>query len=307
MTDFCQDLVGRVTVQKVPGDNIYSNTITVACGDLANPVNVIIENTYPSNYTFNRDGDRWYLLHTCLCLDKEKWIHDTSTVFINLNTGETRKTTSLSFWRGSLQMSPNGKLAIIDAGITASSARQIMVIDLTDWGNVTIIYREEIWSYIDYDTRFDNDSNVVFEYILEFWILDDKVSLVGQGTAYNEEFCKYLWNEIHPGVEIEKYYSGSETDLLEVGGEKTFVTVKVTHARNPALITPDTPEKWNEVEDRWNHGNPDAPKKYKQVLESAVFLDEMEIIKTEKSVGVPKKRNNIKVDETNFEQFLDNH
>lgn len=304
MTDFCQDLVGRVTVEKVSTENIYTNTVTVACGDLTNPKNVIVENTYPTYYTFNRDGDRWYLLHTCLCLDKKKWIHDTSTVFINLNTGETRKTSSLSYWRGRLTMSPNGKLAIIDAGIQASSARQIMVVDLTDWDNMTIIYREEIWSYIDYNTRFDEDNNVVFEYILEFWILDDKVSLVGEGTAYNDEFCKYLWNESHPGVEIEKFYTGSETDLLEVGGEKTYVTVKVTHARNPALITPDAPEKWMEVLDRWNHGNPDAPKKYKQVLESSVFLDEMEIIKTEKNVGMPKKRNNIKVDETNFEQYL---
>jgi len=44
-------------------------------------------------------------------------------MFVNLATGEHHKTHSLSFWRGSLEISPNGMLGIIEAGIMASSAR----------------------------------------------------------------------------------------------------------------------------------------------------------------------------------------
>jgi hypothetical protein len=273
----------RIIVQKISDKN--GNTVTVKCGDLENPFEVIIENTYGSGHKFVRDDCIWYLIHAINVENAH------TTVFVNLNTGETRKTISLNYWRGSLTMSPNGKLAIIKGGIIASSAVQILVYDLTDWDNVNIIYREEIWTFIEYNVRFDKDSNVVFEYTFEFWSLDDKVSLVGQETAIDDEFCKYLWNENNSGIEMKKYYSGSSDDLMKAGGEKIWITVTVTHARNPTLITPDAPEKWKIAES-------------KKVYESEVFLDEMEIIKTEKHLGTPKKRNNFQVTTANFEQFL---
>lgn len=80
----------RITVQKVSDKTIYGNTITVKCGDLENPKEVVVENTYDTGYTFVRDGCTWYLLHTGDVVKREY-----TTVFINLNTGESRKTGSL--------------------------------------------------------------------------------------------------------------------------------------------------------------------------------------------------------------------
>lgn len=296
LEDVCEDLIGRISYQK------ENRTLTLLCGDLTNPVPVKIENTYPSKYTFNRNGEKWYLLGTNSWADKEKTKYDASSVFINLATGEVRRTPSLDFWKARIQYSPNGMLVIVDAGITASSARQILVVDLTNWDNITVIYREEIWSYKDYEVRFDDNSNVIIEYTLEFLILDDKASLVCGGRACNYEFSEYVWKEINPNVEMKKYYSSSETEVFDLGGEKTQIIVTVTHARNPALITPDAPEKWDEEKDRWNTEDPNLPKKYKKMFDSYVFLDEMDTVKIEKTVA--RKRNNMKIDETNFERFI---
>jgi len=271
----------RIFIQKKSNVNIYDNNVKFLCGDLSNPIEVVIEDTYLTNQIFTRDGETWYMLHT-----RNKF-----TVCVNLDTGETRKIRSLNFWRGKIQISPNGKLAVITAGITASSWCQILVVDLYDWDNVTVIHREEI--FIDFEVRFDDDdNNVIFEYLFDFRILDDQVSLVYGDNE--EKFSKYLWEVTNVDKQIEempKYYSASSEELLSAGGEETTIKVTLTRKRNPSLISPDRTEKWDS-------------KKNKKIYQSYITLDEMEIIKTEKQKIIKTKRNNIQVNELNFEEYL---
>jgi len=71
-------------------------TLTIKCNNRV----VVVENvTYVPNYTFERDGGIWYMIYISTLLDKELWIHDSYTMFINLDTGETHKVPDLSFCR----------------------------------------------------------------------------------------------------------------------------------------------------------------------------------------------------------------
>jgi hypothetical protein len=95
--------------------------ITVLCG-LNKDIEVNIDYIdYLSTFTFERDGDVWYLLHTWT----KTWGDgsNSSSVFINLRTGEHHSTPTFNMWRGYLSISKNGKLVLIEAGIMASSAR----------------------------------------------------------------------------------------------------------------------------------------------------------------------------------------
>jgi len=297
-TTYTGPLEGRVDFEEPEESPLGKKyTTTVKCGDLANPIIVTIENTsYLPDYLFDRDGCKWAFCHSALCLDKEKWLWDTSTTFINIETGENHKTPSLSFWRGSILPSADGKLVIIDAGICASSARKVYVVDLTDWKNVTIIHYEELWTNHEYSVTFNDDNDVVFEYIYEFVSIDDHVHLLEGGSVHDSEFVKYMNDQTGSS---EKYSIGEE-DIISASGTKTIITVKVTRRRNPDKITKiPFEEKAAEPKIRW-----EEPKKYKPFYESCIWLDEMDIISCEKILGLLKKRNNKEVTTENFEQFL---
>lgn len=126
---------------------------------------VTVENFYYQSGTiFKRpDNCMWFICHT--------WTGDTNTsntIFINLSTGQKCVTKSLMLWRGKLTFSPDGNYLLIDAGIMASSARQIFLIDITDLNNINVIYREEIWNEIrDYECWFNNMHDLVTKYVYD--------------------------------------------------------------------------------------------------------------------------------------------
>jgi hypothetical protein len=117
---------------------------------------------YESNYTFCRDNCLWYLCHTWTRTwgDGAK----SNTVFINLDTGDRYDTNSLSFWRGSLTISPNGYLALITGGIYASSDAFIGVVDLSNLPRVELLHYELFFSNVG--VKFQNDNSIIFTYPL---------------------------------------------------------------------------------------------------------------------------------------------
>jgi hypothetical protein len=271
-------------------------TLTIKCNNRV----VVVENvTYVPNYTFERDGGIWYMIHNSTLLDKELWIHDSYTTFINLDTGETHKVPYLSFWRGQIEISPNGKFAAIDAGICGSSARKIYIVDLTDWENVTITHYEEIWTFIDYTVSFNDNSDSVFTYTFYFAVLDNHVSLMEEDSITDKDMITAIHAE--NGYALTKYHRCDVDELYAIGGIKKTITTQVTRRRNPEKITskPFDEKAAEPKESRWVE-----PKKYKQFYESCIWLDEMDIIDTTHAVGRPKVRNNIEVTTDNFEQYL---
>jgi len=271
-------------------------TLTIKCKDRI----VTFEGvSYVSDYTFERDGGIWYMVDSSTLLDKEGWVYDSYTIFIDLDTGETHKVPCLSFWRGKLEMSPNGKFAAINAGICASGATKIYIVDLTDWENVTIIHYEEIWSFIDYTISFNDNSDSVFTYTFDFAILDNHVSLIEQDTISDKDMIKAIHDENKD--EIKEYCSSDVDEIYEMGGIKQTIITKVTRRRNPDKITsrPFDEKAAEPTENRWAE-----PKKYKQFYESCIWLDEMDIVETKHDVVRPKVRNNIEVTTSNFERYL---
>lgn len=95
--------------------------LTVMCGENKDTPVVIDCLNYLSKFVFERDGCMWYLCHTWT----KTWGEGSysNSVFINLDNGENFKTTTFSLWRGDLSISKDGKIILIDAGRTASSAR----------------------------------------------------------------------------------------------------------------------------------------------------------------------------------------
>ena len=118
---------------------------------------------YLSFTTFKRqDGNMWYLCHTWT----KTWGEGSrsGSTFINLSTGERYDVNSLSFWRGTLQISPDGNMILIDAGIMASSARKILVYDISCLPKMETIHYEEFWYGIQYSVSFNENNEYVCTY-----------------------------------------------------------------------------------------------------------------------------------------------
>jgi len=275
-----------------------NKTLTIKCGDLVKPILVTIEDIgCNTNHTFQRDGDCWAWFTTMKPIDVSKY--ECRGVFVNLKTGEKRVTnTTLTDFRSTTKFSPNGKLAIIDAGISASSARKVMVIDLTDWDNVKPIYHEEIWDCVDYNVEFDADSNAVFSYVFKLWAFGDKVSLSQNDSVYDEEFLEYFNSVVYPdSAKPASHYIDRET-LLSNGAECTAITHTITRKYNLVLVTPDSNNKWSiEHGDRWSGAN-------KRYLGLLILVNEMDLVSETSVKGVSKTRNNVQIDETNFRNYI---
>lgn len=115
--------------------------LIVKCGDNKDIIVQVDFLYYLSEFTFNRDGDIWYLTHTWT----RTWGDgaESTSVFINLRTGERHDTILLSWWRGELCFSEDGKSIAITAGIMASSSVQINIIDISNLDDLKLIYYEE--------------------------------------------------------------------------------------------------------------------------------------------------------------------
>lgn len=134
--------------------------LNVLCGENKDILVNIDYISYHSTFTFKRDCDLWYLCHTWTRTWGEG--SNSSTVFINLNTGQRYDTDSLSFWRGSLQISTDGKLALVSGGIFASSAVFTAVIDLSNLPKLEYIYFEQYGDSAE--SKFLPDNSIYFEY-----------------------------------------------------------------------------------------------------------------------------------------------
>jgi len=203
-----ESLKGRLKLtiinEKPPGSGTHGvpvpesyQRLTVLCGENKDiEVNIDYLN-YLSTTTFDRDGCIWYLVHTWT----KTWGENSksSSVFINLNTGEHHMTPTLSMWRGYLSISKDGKLVIIDAGITASSSRQINVIDISDLNNIQLIHYEEEGYFNGIDAQFGGEDGncVLLTYFytkkqFKYYYLNDKSIDLSNEYHYNESTKKVL-------------------------------------------------------------------------------------------------------------------
>lgn len=267
---------------------VVDNKLLVKVGN--NSETWVIENiSWNPQYNFYRDGEwwGWYEIYDISENGKAKPV----AVFLNLKTGEKIVSNrSLTCYSSFTIFSPNGKLAIID------SVRKILVVDLKDLNNITCIYYQEISDFIDCSVNFDKDSNVVFEYMFELWSFEEKVALGNMnGFMSDDDFNKYYLEKI--GSESNDFLS---IDLdahffLKNGGEITTIEHTVINQYDPTLVTPDADSKWD-----------DSTTFTKYLGGTFIILNEMRTISEVSTKVIPQKivRNNVKVDETNFRNFL---
>lgn len=175
------DLKGRLSLETIhetpPGeipDHLKINynvknfsRLTVLCD---NGMKVKVDYLYYLSFTtFKREDGLWYLCHTWT----RTWGDGSrsGSTFINLYTGERHDVESLSFWRGTLRISPDGNMILIDAGIMASSARKIIMYDISALPRVETIHYEEFWENVDYSISFNENNEFECAY---FYIDDDE-------------------------------------------------------------------------------------------------------------------------------------
>ena len=203
-------LKGRLSLktidEKPPGENLtYSShydvfnypRLTVLCGDLQAPIIVEVDYlNYLSYTTFKRqDGCLWYMCHTWT----RTWGQGakSGTTFINLETGERHDIPTLSYWRGNLQISPDGNLILIEAGITATSARQLLVVDISNLPLVDVIHHEKYGygSTEISDYKFNEKSEFECTYSFYFEVFKNKIKFLhyfGENDKSNKEFLEYV-------------------------------------------------------------------------------------------------------------------
>lgn len=156
------NLKGKLSVD----DNF---TLTIQCEDNTSANVANFWQLHPHEL-IERDDGNWLLCHTWT----RGWTADdhTNSVFVNLKNGQMHIGPSLFLWRAHLTFGCNGKLLLIDAGIQASSARQILLVDVSDLNALNVVYREEIWfdPPSDYECRFDEQSqSLVMKYRYVFY------------------------------------------------------------------------------------------------------------------------------------------
>ncbi len=171
-TDLPDNLQGRLSF----GEDF---ALTVHCDN----EDTTIENFYIHSGTVikRKDGDLWFLCHTWT----RKWGPDeSSSVFVNLRSGEKCVTPSLVAFRDNLTFSSN--VLLIDANLPGSLlTRQLIIIDISDLHDINVIYREEIVIHPmvcfespdctdtcqecvhNYNCSFWGDSGISFDYILD--------------------------------------------------------------------------------------------------------------------------------------------
>lgn len=201
---------------------------------------VVIDDLHHHGSTvMNRPDGNWLICFTWT----RNWGPDarSRTVFINLATGEVCTGPSLLLFRARISFSPNWELIHIDAGIEASSARVIYVIDARDLCNLNVIFREEVWfdPPIEYECSFDSDSGFVTRYSFDFFEYGGKI-------ICGEENIEQIKDML---VAEEKYVSVRDIDDREMWKSGVLLLTKtatVTRRLDPSKISPASAEKWGE-------------------------------------------------------------
>lgn len=136
--------------------------------------------------------------------------------FVNLETGEKFPSVSMSRWKGTVYISPDGNLLATEEGITASSATLISVYDISDLSNITLVYKEEFSDQPGYRNIHFNDKNeFVCTYIWDFWRYKDKISYRAD-YEHHDLYTKYVLDDFaknHPEKNITKSYFDEPEDV----------------------------------------------------------------------------------------------
>ena len=196
---------------KVPQYDVFNYTrLTVLCGDLGSPIVVDVNYlNYLSYTTFKRqDGHLWYMCHTWTRTWGEGSM--SGTTFINLSTGQRHDVPTLSYWRGNLQISPDGNLILIEAGITATSDRQLFVLDISHLPSIDVIHHEH-YGYGSTelcDYKFNEKSEFECTYLFFFQLFKDKMKFIhyfGSDDLTDDDFLKYINDNCKESEKSEEY------------------------------------------------------------------------------------------------------
>lgn len=225
---------GEVPIHLKPNYDVKNfDRLTVTC-DNGTKVQVDYLH-YLSFLTFKRqDGNLWYLCHTWT----RTWGEGSrsGSTFINLSTGERHDVNSLSFWRGTLNISPDGNMVLIYAGIMASGAQKIIIYDISSLPKIETIHYEECWENISYSVSFNENSEFVCTYFYnedeehlkrEICVLrkrDSEREIVSdQLSEYETKIDEILGTAVGVGkmVEISRYLSLKD-EILQILNNQDF-------------------------------------------------------------------------------------
>lgn len=149
----------------------------------------------------------------------------------------------MSLWRGNLQISPDGNMILIEAGIMASSDRQLIVLDISKLPAVDVIHKE----YYGFggtelsNHTFTENSEFVCTYSYFFEVYKEKIRCMHYFDETTEkEFKQYVLDNC---LESERSKLTSKNDYIYrritefEGGFNVCVDCTVTRKRNEN-ITP---------------------------------------------------------------------
>jgi hypothetical protein len=187
-----------------------------------------------------RSDGNWYM---CQTLNEERRIP--TNVFVNLTTGEMCKTPTfgLILWRAHITYSPDYNFILLDAGIMASSARQIILIDIRDLNNYNILHREEIWydPPTSYECSFNSKSEFVMKYTHDIYRYKNIIEYEGDddGKLIKEAMVKdKLYDSVNDIDDKRMWKAGVQYHTCEV---------TVTRVPDSLKTTPYSQKKWDDA------------------------------------------------------------
>lgn len=222
-----------------PFDIKDNDVLVVHCSER----DVIIDNYYGHHPTLlNRQDGCWFLCYgTSRQSNNHSALSNNHSVFVNVVTGDTCTAPNLLFWRSSLLFSPNGNYVCIDAGISASSARQVFLIDMTDLVTPNVIYREEIWDVpTQYECSFNVDSDFVMKYESDMF---EYRGTVIYGECELDKIKQMLVNEgKYPSINFV-----GDREMWKCGVKYGTFSEAVVMRCDPTKLTPPSDTKWKEL------------------------------------------------------------
>lgn len=210
--DICER-VSRLTAEK----------IRISCDDK----DIDVDNVWSFSMLPNRDDGKWIVVY----------LGDGTTQYVNLSSGETIVAENRRFFHSRSQISPNGNLILLDSGIEASSARELIVVDMSELRNFNVIYRDEIWEpQLSYKCFFNSESQLVMEYSFDVFEYHDKV------------VCEDKIIEIKQMLVDEGKYEDvdiiDDRELWKSGVALSTKNATVIREFDKTRVTPSSEEKW---------------------------------------------------------------
>ena len=230
--------------------------LTIRCDEK----DVIVENIHGDCHSILKRTDGcWFLCYTWT----RTWLTDSpmgkadpnaksASVFVNLKTGEMHSAHPFILFRSHFTFSPDNNFLLIQGGICASSASEIILVDLRNLSNVNVIFREEIWEFpCNYQFSFNENSDLVAKYSYDFFEYKGKracgeynIQTQSEDRShrdYNLDEIKKMINPSYPNLI-------SEREMWRAGVTFNEVTVTVVRRINPSKVTPPSDHKWKEQE-----------------------------------------------------------